>query len=137
MDKLNILVIIGTGHPGRKTKVVADLVFAQTNNFGFQAELIDVLDWLDSPFTGPNNRTSEWQSKVNQVDGLIIVMPEYNRGYPGELKLLLDQAYKEYNRKPVGLVGVSSGPIGGARGVEQLRLVCNELQTQSKLVLLT
>lgn len=127
MEAKNILIVLGTGHVGRKTEIVANLVLTESLTYGFNSELIDVKDWLDSPFTGLNQRTKEWQNKVENCDGLIIVSPEYNRGYPGELKLFLDQAYKEYHRKPVALVGVSSGPIGGARGVEQLRLVCNEL----------
>lgn len=60
---------------------------------------------------------------MTRADGLVIVSPEYNHGYPGEMKLMLDQLYKEYNRKPVGICGVSSGALGGARMVEQLRLI--------------
>jgi len=36
--------------------------------------------------------------------------------------------YEEYNRKPIAFCGVSAGPIGGARMIEQLRLVAIELQ---------
>ena len=54
--------------------------------------------------------------------------PEYNHGYPGELKLLLDGEYDGYVRKPVGFVSVSSGLIGGARVTEQLRLVAAALR---------
>jgi NAD(P)H-dependent FMN reductase len=35
----------------------------------------------------------------------------------------LDSFFSEFNRKPVGIIGVSSGAVGGARMVEQLRLV--------------
>jgi NAD(P)H-dependent FMN reductase len=62
--------------------------------------------------------------KVRRADGLIIVSPEYNHGYPGELKMMLDMLFSEYAHKPVGICGVSSGAWGGARMVEQLRLVC-------------
>lgn len=64
-----------------------------------------------------------YREKITRADGLIIVSPEYNHGYPGELKLLLDRAYKEYAHKPVGICGVSSGIMGGGRMVEQLRLI--------------
>ena len=63
-----------------------------------------------------------------RADGLIIVSPEYNHGYPGELKILLDTLYQEYNRKPVGICGVSDGLMGGGRMVEHLRQVLVELQ---------
>lgn len=51
-------------------------------------------------------------------------LPEYNHGYPGELKMMLDMLVSHYASKPVGICGVSSGAWGGARMVEQLRLVC-------------
>jgi len=35
--------------------------------------------------------------------------------------------YEQYFKKPVGFCGVSAGPLGGARVIEQLRLVCIEL----------
>jgi len=42
--------------------------------------------------------------------------------------MLLDLIYKQYSYKPLGICGVSSGPLGGARAVEQLRLVSVELR---------
>ncbi len=52
--------------------------------------------------------------------------PKYNHGIPGALKNALDYAYPEFDRKPATFVGY--GGVGGARAVEQLRLVCIELQ---------
>ncbi len=60
------------------------------------------------------------------MDGFIIVSPEYNHAYPAVLKNAMDWIYPEWNNKPVGFV--SYGSVGGARGVEQLRLVAVELQ---------
>jgi len=63
-------------------------------------------------------------SKIGISDALIIISPEYNHGYPGELKMLLDLAPRKlYEGKYVGLVGVSSGSLGGARRIQQLMLV--------------
>ena len=59
---------------------------------------------------------------------MVIISPEYNHGYPGELKLLLDNAYDVYEGKPVAICGVSNGPIGGARMAEQLKLVLSAFQ---------
>lgn len=57
---------------------------------------------------------------IDRSDGLVIVAPEYNHGYPASLKHALDTNYTEYVHKPVGLVGVSAGPFGGARMIENL-----------------
>ncbi len=54
-------------------------------------------------------------------------MPEYNHGYPGILKSILDVLLKEYIHKAVGLVDVSAGPWGGTRVVEAMLPVVREL----------
>lgn len=75
---------------------------------------LTIPDWIDDP------RTKEWKDTAARAHGFIIVTPEYNHGFPGELKLMLDTAHKEYFRKPVGLCMVSSGGLGGARGGENM-----------------
>jgi NAD(P)H-dependent FMN reductase len=57
----------------------------------------------------------------------VIVTPEYNHGYPGMLKHLLDTNLKEYIHKAVGVCGVSAGGFGGARVIENLLPVLREL----------
>ena len=57
----------------------------------------------------------------------MIVSPEYNHGYSGLLKHVLDSSLKEYIHKAVGIVGVSAGPFGGTRGIENLLPVVREL----------
>ena len=53
--------------------------------------------------------------------------PEYNHGYPGLLKHALDMNLKEYIHKAVRICGVSAGPFGGARVIENLAPVMREL----------
>ena len=98
-------------------------------HFGFDAQLVRPQETIDSFITLGTSDTKKtaWSKLASSAQGYIIVSPEYNHGYPGELKLMLDQAYKEYAHKPVGIVGVSSSVLGGARMVEQLRLVSIEL----------
>jgi NAD(P)H-dependent FMN reductase len=55
------------------------------------------------------------------------VTPEYNHGYPGMLKHLLDTNLKEYVHKAVGICGVSAGGFGGTRVIENLLPVMREL----------
>jgi NAD(P)H-dependent FMN reductase len=61
-----------------------------------------------------------------ELDGYLFVTAEYNRSITGVLKNALDWAYREYNRKPAAYLGY--GGVGGARAIEQLRLICIELQ---------
>jgi NAD(P)H-dependent FMN reductase len=62
-----------------------------------------------------------------RADALIIVAPEYNHGYPGLLKHVLDTNLKEYIHKAVGICGVSAGPFGGTRVIQNLLPVMREL----------
>ena len=57
---------------------------------------------------------------------IIFVTPEYNHGIPGALKNAIDFLFREWNNKAAGFI--SYGSAGGARAVEQLRLVMAEVQ---------
>ena len=69
----------------------------------------------------PYPNVQKWSEVAAAADGFVIVTPEYNHGYPAVLKNALDWLYPEFDHKPVGLVGVSNGAVGGARVIEQLR----------------
>ena len=62
-----------------------------------------------------------------RADALVLVVPEYNHGYPGLLKHVLDTNLKEYIHKAVGICGVSAGGLGGTRVIENLLPVMREL----------
>src|SRR5438132_13450181 len=72
-------------------------------------------------------KNTKISAAIERCDGLIIVAPEYNHGYPGLLKHALDMNLKEYIHKAVGICGVSAGPFGGARVIEGLLPVMREL----------
>ena len=74
----------------------------------------------------PHPESRRWQAKMAELDGYLVTAAEYNRAPTGVLKNALDHAYREYNRKPIAFVGY--GSVGGARAVEQLRLIAIELQ---------
>jgi NAD(P)H-dependent FMN reductase len=61
------------------------------------------------------------------ADALVIVTPEYNHSFPGLLKHILDSCLKEYIHKAAGIVGVSAGPFGGVRAIQDFLPVIREL----------
>ena len=126
---LFIPVILGTARQGRQTENVARFVFEQTKKRAdVETELIDVRELpmkLDN--AGEQMKDPKFSAAIERCDGLIIVTPEYNHGYPGLLKHALDMNLKEYIHKAVGICGVSAGPIGGARVIENLLPVMREL----------
>jgi NAD(P)H-dependent FMN reductase len=121
-----IPVILGTARAGRQSEKAAAFMLQKADEAGLESEIIDVRDYrlqaTDNSKESPEAK--KLAEKVLRADGLIIVSPEYNHGYPGELKMMLDMLFSEFAHKPVGICGVSSGPWGGVRMVEQLRLVC-------------
>jgi NAD(P)H-dependent FMN reductase len=129
-NDLYLPIILGTARSGRESEKVAEFVLREAIKAGLKTEIIDVRDFRieATDNTGKLPQAKKLSKLITKADGLIIVTPEYNHGYPGELKMMLDMLYEEYARKPVGFCGVSSGRLGGARAVEQLRLVCVELK---------
>ena len=67
-----------------------------------------------------------WQKKMAEFDGYIFVVAEYNRSITGVLKNALDQAYVEWNHKP--MTAMAYGSVGGTRALEHLRTIAVELQ---------
>lgn len=126
-------VILGTAREGRQSEKAAKYMLQEAKKSGLESEIIDVRDYrtaaTDNTQTLPEAK--KLAEKINRADALIIVSPEYNHGYPGELKMMLDLLYQQYAKKPVGLCGVSRGGLGGARAVEQLRTVAAELRMVS------
>lgn len=125
-NKLFIPLIIGTAREGRRTQKAADFMLEQLKETGVKTEVIDVRDYLFL-FT-ENPERDELKKKLSEIvkkaDGFVIVSPEYNHGYPGELKMMMDELYSEFAKKAAGICGVSKGNWGGARMAEQLKLVC-------------
>ena len=72
-------------------------------------------------------KNADFSAKMSRADALVVVSPEYNHGYSGLLKHVLDSCLKEYIHKAVGIVGVSAGPFGGTRVIENLLPVMREL----------
>src|SRR6266478_9942626 len=126
---LFIPVILGTTRQGRMSLHVSRLITQElAKQSGVETELIDIATLsLPTGDAGEAIKDASFSAKMDRADGLVIVAPEYNHGYSGLLKHVLDSCLKEYIHKAVGLVGVSAGPFGGSRGVENLLPVMREL----------
>jgi NAD(P)H-dependent FMN reductase len=95
---------------------------------GVETELIDVAT-LPIPVTDAGEAVKDpvFADTMNRADALVLVVPEYNHGYPGLLKHVLDTNLAEYIHKAAGIVGVSAGVFGGARMIQNLIPVLREL----------
>jgi NAD(P)H-dependent FMN reductase len=135
MGKPRIGIIIGSTREKRFGEKAARWIHGiASQRTDMEFEIVDLRDYPlpffegASPFYVPvtNEIAQRWGRKIAELDGYIFVTAEYNRSITGALKNALDWAYREYNRKPAAYLGY--GSVGGARAVEQLRLISVELQ---------
>ncbi len=95
---------------------------------GVETELIDIASVsLRTDDAGEAIKDRSFAERMDRSDALVVVSPEYNHGYCGLLKHVLDSCLKEYVHKAVGIAGVSAGPFGGTRGIQDLLPVMREL----------
>ncbi len=136
MSKPKIAIIISSTRDARFADKPAQWLLEKANAFDeLDFELVDLRDF-DLPFfnemasnlwmPSQDPKAIAWQKKVGEFDGYIFLVAEYNHSITGALKNAIDQAYKEWVKKPAAYVGY--GGVGGARAVEQLRLINVELQ---------
>jgi NAD(P)H-dependent FMN reductase len=127
---LYLPVIYGTVRAERKSIHVARFV---TERLALRPDVeTRLFDPKGLPFGNLEFREWEWKdapegvtrfvAEMARADGFVIVTPEYNHGYPGTLKNILDHLSDEWHRKPFALVG-AGGMYGGVRAIDGLRLV--------------
>jgi NAD(P)H-dependent FMN reductase len=132
-----IQVILGSTREGRFGERAARWVMERlSTRDDMQVELVDLRDH-PLPFFDqrppastlrdyPTPEVARLGQTIDRADGFVIVAPEYNHGYPAVLKNAMDHTWIEWNHKPVTFVGW--GNVGGARAIEQLRLVAVEME---------
>ena len=69
----------------------------------------------------PSPDVLEFAERVKNADGIIIVTPEYNGGYPASLKNAIDLLYDEWHRKPIAISTASDGAFGGTQVITSLQ----------------
>lgn len=129
--KLNLPVLLGTNRKLRKSVFAANWLLGEMKKHPeIETRLFDVTEFAlphDDYGQEIKDRFPEWRDAIVQADGLVIVAPEYNHGYPGALKAVLDLLLREYVHKAVAFVGVSAGPWGGTRVIEAMVPMVREL----------
>jgi NAD(P)H-dependent FMN reductase len=124
-----IPVVLGTVRQGRASEYVARFVHGELRKYeAIETALIDLRGLpLPTNDAGEAIKDADFAATCARADGLVLVVPEYNHGYPGLLKHALDSNLKEYIHKAVGVCGVSAGGFGGTRVIENLLPVLREL----------
>jgi NAD(P)H-dependent FMN reductase len=125
----SIVIISASIRTERKSHSVALFFkkFIENNNLA-TAEILD-LQQLNFPIfeerlkfqKTPLPQATEFAEKIKSADGVLIITPEYNGGYPASLKNVIDLLNDEWKKKPVAISTVSSGAFGGMQVITSLQ----------------
>lgn len=69
----------------------------------------------------PPDDLLDYSRRIKEADGVIIVTPEYNGGYPASLKNAIDVLYPEWQKKPVAISTSSDGDFGGNQVITSIQ----------------
>ncbi len=101
--------------------------YLQENNLA-STEILDLKEYGFPVFNStiktmqnPAENVLEFAGKIKAAEGIIIVTPEYNGGFPASLKNVIDLLYDEWHGKPISICTVSSGPFGGTQALVSLQ----------------
>ncbi|AJE47903.1 NADPH-dependent FMN reductase [Celeribacter indicus] len=137
MSTPKIAIVIGSTRNARFADKPANWLIEKARSLtdALDFELVDLRDY-DLPLfneaasnlwvPSEDPRALAWQRKMAEFDGYIFLTAEYNSSMPASLKNALDQAGREWVRKPAAAFGY--GSVGAARAVEHLRAVAINLQ---------
>lgn len=136
MSKPKIGIIVGSIREGRFADKPVEWIASIAKARGdLDIEIVDLRDYpmplfaegRAPAYAPPTNEVArKWGAKIAELDGFIMTAAEYSHGPTAVLKNAIDYASAEWNRKPVSFVGY--GGVGGARAIEQLRMVAVEMQ---------
>jgi len=124
-----IAIISSSVRSGRRSHRVALYLknFIESNNHA-EAEILDLNEYRFPLFEerlknqkNPSQNTVTFANKIKAADGVIIVTPEYNGGYPASIKNAIDLLVEEWRHKPVAISTVSDGIFGGSQVITSLQ----------------
>lgn len=135
---MKIHIICASTRAGRVGFGVTQWVKSQVEQAGHEVSIIDLRDhrlpFIDDATQPsamnrqyPHPEVQAWSDVIAATESLIFVTPEYNHGYPGELKNAIDWLFTEWAHKPTGIVSYSGGQFAGVRAAEQLKAILSQV----------
>jgi NAD(P)H-dependent FMN reductase len=124
-----IIILSASVRIGRKSDRVAAYFQKYISEHALgETELVDLKTYAFPVFEerlkylkAPSPALLEFAGKIKNAEGIIIVTPEYNGGYPASLKNAIDVLLEEWQNKPIAIVTVSNGPFGGMQVIISLQ----------------
>lgn len=96
--------------------------------FSVESEILDLLKYKFPLFEErlkfletPSAEILDFAERVRNADGILMVVPEYNGGYPASIKNVIDLLTDEWRKKPVAFAVVSNGQFAGSQVIFALQ----------------
>ncbi|GAB3043179.1 bifunctional NAD(P)H-dependent oxidoreductase/GNAT family N-acetyltransferase [Parafrigoribacterium mesophilum] len=137
---MRVLVIGASTRPSRIGAAITEWFLQTTGEraqqLGVTYDLVDLaelqlpfLDEPEHPSAGhyQHEHTRAWSRRVDAVDAVIVVTPEYNYGMPATLKNAFDYLHREWAWKPIAFVSYGN-TSAGTRGVQMSKQVATTLR---------
>lgn len=125
-----ITLLVGTNRPGANSLKVAKRLAQFYTEQGVDHQILDLADLPDSIFDPASyaekpDAFKPFADQILNADGLHVITPEYNGGFPGVLKYFIDMLPfpESFENRPVAFTGVAAGQFGAMRPVEQLQQI--------------
>jgi azobenzene reductase len=127
---MKVAIILGSVRIGRQSHKIADYLEKILAKRGIEADLIDLAKNSLPIFGERSVNLPEFSENIQQVslrleqsDALLFITPEYHGSFSGVLKNALDHFWLEFQKKPIGVITVSAGKMGGINASTQLQHV--------------
>lgn len=127
---MKVAILVGSVRIGRQSHKIAHYVERKLQERGVTVDLIDLAENPLPILQERSGRDPDLQARVERLserlraaDALLLVTPEYHGSFSGVLKNALDYFWEEFSRKPIGVVAVSTGKLGGINASTQLQHV--------------
>jgi NAD(P)H-dependent FMN reductase len=95
-----------------------------TSLLDVREKALPLLESIYRTHPAPTDNMHHWKKELDQADAILIVSPEHNSSYSGALKNSLDYFFEEYSGKPMGIITVSAGALGGVNAAMALQHFC-------------
>ena len=125
------LILTATNRENSFSLLVAQAIRKIYKELGEELDILDLRqipfkDMVEEPFSGQPHSPSlkPYLSQVAQAEGLILVCPEYNGGFPGLIKHFIDHwIYPDsFVYKPVCFIGLG-GKFGALTPISHLQAI--------------
>lgn len=127
---VRITIVAGTNRSGSRTLALARQIEEIYRSLDADPRLLDLARLPPELFRPDAYREkpaafAPFAEAILEADGVVVVTPEYNGGFPGVLKVFIDMLKfpESFEARPVAFVGLAAGVWGALRPVEQLQQV--------------